>query len=150
MLPMAEAASQSTTIAATPDAIWAIVLDIDRYPEWAKDVKEATVLRRDDQGRPLEVEFRAAAIGRSAHYTLVYDWSAFPASVAWKLVHGDIVRTVDGSYVFSDASTAGATDVVYDLLIELQVPVPAFVKRRAEVRILNTLRELKARAEEQV
>ena len=40
-----------------------------------------------------------------------------------------------------------ATDVVYDLSIELVVPLPGFVKRRAEVRILNTVKELKARAE---
>jgi hypothetical protein len=149
MLPMAEAASQSTTIAAEPDAVWAVVLDIDRYPEWAKDVKQATVLQRDDSGRPLEVEFRAAAIGRSAHYTLYYDWSDYPTRVSWKLEKGDIVRAVDGSYVFTASTTMpGGTDVVYDLAIELQVPLPAFVKRRAEVRILNTLKELKARAEE--
>ena len=35
----------------------------------------------------------------------------------------------------------------YDLAIELVVPLPGFVKRRAEVRILNTVRELKTRAE---
>jgi len=37
--------------------------------------------------------------------------------------------------------------VRYDLTIELVVPLPGFVKRRAEVRILNTVRELKTRAE---
>ena len=42
----------------------------------------------------------------------------------------------------------GGTDVLYDLSIELVVPIPGFVKRRAEVRILNTLKELKVRAEE--
>jgi hypothetical protein len=37
--------------------------------------------------------------------------------------------------------------VTYTLSIELVVPLPGFVKRRAEVRILNTLKELKARVE---
>ena len=41
----------------------------------------------------------------------------------------------------------GGSEVRYDLTIELVVPLPGFVKRRAEVRILNTLRELKSRAE---
>ena len=44
-------------------------------------------------------------------------------------------------------SEPGATDVVYELSIELVVPLPGFVKRRAEVRILNTVKELKTRAE---
>ena len=35
----------------------------------------------------------------------------------------------------------------YDLEIDLAIPLPGFVKRRAEVRILNTVRELKVRAE---
>ena len=45
------------------------------------------------------------------------------------------------------AATPGGTDVVYELSIELIVPIPGFVKRRAEVRILNTVKELKTRAE---
>jgi hypothetical protein len=146
---MAEAASQSTTIAAPPEVVWGVVIDVGRYPEWTKDVKLATVLQRDDLERPLEVEFRAAAIGRSAHYTLFYDWSGFPNRVSWKLVRGDILSAVDGSYEFTPSTTLpGETEVVYDLAIELKVPMPGFVKRRAEVRILNTLKELKARAEE--
>lgn len=150
MTSMAEAATQSTSIAAAPETVRAVVLDIERYPEWAKDVKSAVVLERDDAGRPLEVEFRASAIGRSAHYTLHYDWSGDPQRVAWKLVKGDIVQAIDGSYLFAPSTTVeGGTDVVYDLAIELVMPLPGFVKRRAEVRILNTLRELKVRAEEQ-
>ena len=41
----------------------------------------------------------------------------------------------------------GGTLVRYDLEIDLAIPLPGFVKRRAEVRILNTVRELKVRAE---
>jgi hypothetical protein len=51
--------------------------------------------------------------------------------------------------VFTPSATQpGATDVTYDLNIEVVVPLPGFVKRRAEVRILHTLWELKARVEE--
>jgi hypothetical protein len=37
--------------------------------------------------------------------------------------------------------------VRYDLAIDLVVPLPWFVKRRAERRILNAIRELKEHAE---
>ncbi|CAB4364338.1 MAG: cyclase [Actinobacteria bacterium] len=143
---MAESASQTITIAAAPDRVWAIATDFDRYPEWAKDVKDVIVRTRDEQGRPTEVEFRASALGRSTHYTLGYDYSQAPSVLKWSIVRGDIMRTIDGAYNFSLAADGG-TEVRYDLAIELVVPLPGFVKRRAEVRILNTVRELKTRAE---
>ncbi|MEX0846260.1 MAG: SRPBCC family protein [Ilumatobacteraceae bacterium] len=143
---MAEQASQTTTIAASPERVWAIAADFERYPEWAKDVKDVVVRARDGEGRPLEVEFRASALGRSTHYTLGYDYSLAPQMLSWSLVRGDIMSTVDGTYHFT-ATDDGGTEVRYDLTIELVVPLPGFVKRRAEVRILNTVRELKTRAE---
>jgi len=143
---MAEKASQTTTIAASPERVWAIAADFERYPEWAKDVKDVVVRARDEEGRPSEVEFRASALGRSTHYTLSYDYSQAPHALAWHMLRGDIMRTIDGAYHFSPTADGG-TEVRYDLTIDLVVPLPGFVKRRAEVRILNTVRELKTRAE---
>ena len=143
---MAETASQTTTIAAPPDRVWAIAADVEHYPEWAKDVKDVVVRARDEQNRPTEVEFRASALGRSTHYTLSYDYTDAPAVLSWSMLRGDIMRTIDGAYHFSP-TTDGGTEVRYDLIIDLVVPLPGFVKRRAEVRILNTVRELKVRAE---
>ena len=143
---MAETAFQTTTIAASPERVWAIAAEFERYPEWAKDVKDVIVRTRDEQGRPTEVEFRASALGRSTHYTLGYDYAAAPDVLAWRMIRGDIMRTIDGAYRFTPMADGG-TEVRYDLAIELVVPLPGFVKRRAEVRILNTVRELKARAE---
>lgn len=73
MKTMTDRAAQTTLIDAPLDKCVQIVLDFERYPDWAKDVKEATVRERDDQGRPSRVEYRASALGRSTHYTLEYD-----------------------------------------------------------------------------
>jgi uncharacterized membrane protein len=143
---MAESASQTTTIAAAPERVWAIAIDFERYPEWAKDIKNVIVREHDEHGRATEVEYRASALGRSTHYTLAYDYSQAPSVLTWRMLRGDIMRTIDGAYNFS-ATADGGTEVRYDLAIELVVPLPGFVKRRAEVRILNTVRELKVRAE---
>ena len=61
---MAEQASQTTTISAAPDRVWAVATDFERYPDWAKDVKDVVVRARDEQGRATEVEFRTSALGR--------------------------------------------------------------------------------------
>jgi uncharacterized membrane protein len=124
---MADTASLTITIQAPHEKCWAIATDFERYPDWAKDVKSAVVLARDEEGRATQVEFRTSALGRSTHYTLSYDYSAAPARLSWHMVSGDILT--------------------YNLSIELVVPLPGFVKRRAEVRILNTVKELKVQAE---
>jgi Polyketide cyclase / dehydrase and lipid transport len=148
MRAMAESATQTVTIAASPEHCFAVATDFARYPEWAKDIKEAVIREVDEEGRASVVEFRASALGRSTHYTLSYDYSAAPEKLSWQLVHGDITRAIDGAYTFTPSATEpDSTDVVYDLSIELVVPLPGFVKRRAELRILNTVKELKARAE---
>jgi uncharacterized protein YndB with AHSA1/START domain len=147
---MAETASEFTTIAASPEKVWEIAVDFEKYPEWAHDVKEVVILARDEGGRATQVEYRAAALGRSTHYTLEYDYSQAPAVLSWRMLKGDIQKQINGSYHFSehaDGGSEGGTDVRYDLAVELVVPIPGFVKRRAEVRILNTLKELKVRAE---
>lgn len=146
MPPMAEQATQTTTILTTPERCFEVATDFERYPEWARDVKEAVVRERDEQGRATLVEYRASALGRSTHYTLAYDYEGAPRRMTWSMVKGDIMRAIDGAYRFEPDGN-GHTHVVYDLSVELVVPLPGFVKRRAEVRILNTLKELKTRAE---
>ena len=42
--------------------------------------------------------------------------------LAWSMVRGDIMRTIDGAYHFSP-TTDGGTEVRYDLIIDLVVPV---------------------------
>ena len=95
---------------------------------------------------PVTPSSTASALGRSTHYTLAYDYTQAPDVLAWKMVKGDIQRSIEGAYHISPTSDGG-TEVRYDLAIELAAPLPGFVKRRAEVRILTSVRELKTRAE---
>jgi hypothetical protein len=129
--------------------VYSAVADFERYPEWARDIKSATVDGRDSEGRPVDVTFRAAAMGRSTSYTLRYDYSGAPHRLAWRLVQGDIMRQLDGTYVFRAVDgDPDSTEVLYHLTVELVIPLPGFVKRRAEARIVHTaLRELKGRVE---
>ena len=144
---MAEQATEHATVAAPPERCYAVVTDIEHYPEWAADIKQVTVDRRDDQGRPLLCSFRAAAFGRSTSYTLEYDYSDAPHVLAWRQTKGDITTKLDGRYVFEPA-VGGGTDITYHLEVELRVPIPGFIKLRAASRIMSTaLRELKSRAE---
>ncbi len=136
---MVDQTTERTIIAAEPDACYAAAIDFERYPEWASDVKMARILSRDDDGRAVDVEFRAAAMGRSTTYTLRYFYGANPRRLAWRLQKGDITRRLDGEYEFLPvALDPSSCEVVYHLAVDLSVPVPGFVKRRAEARIVRT------------
>ena len=144
--PMADQATETMEIAAPADRILEVLLDFEAYPTWAKDLKGVTVESRDDEGRGQEVTFRAAAMGRSTSYTLRYDHG--PSHLGWELVRGDIMRKLDGSYDLAPAGSNGRTLVTYHLAVDVIIPLPSFVKRRAEQKIIHTaLRELRAHVE---
>ena len=88
-------------------------------------------------------------MGRSTSYTLRYDYSRAPHVLAWRLVRGDITRKLDGSYELAPVDgDADSTAVTYHLEVDLLVPLPGFVKRRAENRLLATaLRQLRSHLE---
>ena len=145
---MAERATETVVVNATPDTVYRVASDVEGYVEWVGDLKKIDVLERDALGRPLEVEFRAAAFGRSTTYALRYDYSRAPEVLSWHQSFGDLTSTLDGRYRLESAGEG--TLVTYDLEVELLVPIPSFIKSRAAHRIqTQALRELKARAERQ-
>ena len=146
---MADLARQEATIASTVEELWAALVDFERYPTWARDLKQVEVLERDEEGRGVEVLYRAAAMGRSTTYVLRYDYADAPNRLPWVLVRGDIMRRLDGAYTLEPADgDPSKTHIVYDLAVELIIPLPGFVKHRAEHKIMHTaLRELQAYVE---
>ncbi|HWE65805.1 MAG TPA: SRPBCC family protein [Acidimicrobiales bacterium] len=144
---MADQATEHMSVSASPERCFAVVADLERYPEWAADIKQVVVEERDGEGRPLLATFRVAAFGRSTSNTLAYDYSEAPHILSWKQTQGDITSKWDGSWVFDPGENSG-TEVTYHIEAELRVPIPGFIKLRATSRIMSTaLRELKARVE---
>ncbi|HEC09644.1 MAG TPA: SRPBCC family protein [Acidimicrobiales bacterium] len=146
---MLDEATETRVIEASPARCYELAADVERYPEWTSDLKDAEILERDSEGRPHLVRFRAAAMGRSTTYTLRYDHGGAPERLSWVLEEGDITNRLDGWYRFTPVEgNPDQCEVTYHLEVELMVPLPGFVKRRAEGRIIHTaLDDLQARAE---
>jgi len=105
------------------------------------------VLETDAEGRGSKVEFRAAALGKSIRYVLAYDFSGLPDAFSWQFVEGDMLRRLDGTYRF-EAEGPDSTRVHYELTVELAVPLPGLLKRRAAGLIMGSaLKELKKQVE---
>ena len=78
-------------------------------------------------------------MGRSTAYVLRYNYGSNPLRVSWRLMRGDVMTRLDGEYVFEPvADDPNSTQVTYYLWVDLVVPLPGFVKRRAEARIMHT------------
>lgn len=145
---MTDQAAERIEIDASPQACFAVALDFERYPQWATDVKEASIIVVDDEGRGGDVAYRVAAMGRSTSYTLRYSYGSNPLRLSWRLIEGDVMETIDGEYEFVPLGDGSRTEARYYVAIDLLIPLPAFVKRRAEAKLLHTaLEDLKQRVE---
>lgn len=133
-----EHAVEQATVSASSDRCFEVAIDLNSYPEWALGVSSVAITATDELGRPSRAAFEVQAIGRSARYELAYDYSEAPNRLSWSLVDGDIMTGLDGSYSFApSADMPGGTDIRYELSIDLAIPLPGFVKRRAEGKIIE-------------
>ena len=142
---MTETVASNIDIDASPEQVLAVLSDFESYPTWARSMKQATVLERDDDGRALTVEFHVApGLLPEVRYVLRYTYDE--RTIAWEYVEGDL-RDCHGSYVVEDRN--GTAHVVYDLAIDPgRLPLPGFVKARAAREITRiALKELKRRVE---
>jgi hypothetical protein len=143
---MAASTTSKTTVAAPVAAVMAVIADFDAYPQWASAVRSAEVLARDAAGLPSQVRFRLDAGMVKDTYVLGYEWDA-GTGVRWHLTEpGSVVSAMDGAYQLAERD--GMTEVSYDLTVDVRIPMPGMLKRRAEKVIIDTaLRGLKSRAE---
>ena len=141
---MSDRAFERTIIRDSAERIFDVIVDYDRYPEWATNVKEVEIQRMDEDGRAGLVSYRAAAMGRSAAYVLEYFYGTNPLRVSWRLAQGDLVRRLDGRYLLTPLdpdATGPRTEVTYELEVDVSMPMSGFLRRRAESRILRTALE---------
>ena len=78
----------SRVVNADLDRCHSLVADVESYGSWVSDLREVSVQGRDEEGRVTEARFRVAAMGRSASYSLLYDYSESPAVIKWQLASG--------------------------------------------------------------
>src|SRR3954451_23609941 len=95
-------------VGASPEDCYALVEQLDRYPEWQSQVRSAEVLERDGEGRPLVVETVSDARVRDIKYRLRYHHDP-PGRMSWDYVDGD-VKSLTGEYVFEPLDGGGTQE----------------------------------------
>lgn len=142
---MADEVSERVVVDADSATVLDVIRDVEAYPQWQAETTEAEVLKRHDDGLPERVRF--VVDGGVFREAMVLDYRHSATGMSWSLVEGNQLRRNDGRYQVTDRGD-GTTELSYALAVELAIPLPGLVRRRAAKRIVDTaLRGAKSRAE---
>jgi hypothetical protein len=143
---MANTTTSSITVAAPKSGVMAVIADFPGYPRWATGLRSADVLETGPDGRAARVRFTLDAGVLRDSYVLAYTWEG-DTQVSWQLAEpGSVIAGMAGGYHLADRG-AGA-EVTYELTVDVRMPMPGLLKRKAEKMIIDSaLQGLKARAE---
>ena len=143
---VADKTTQTIYIEADPGTVMQVIADIDSYPQWISEYKEAEVQERGDDGYPKTVRFVMDAGVIKDTMVMSYRWPSDRQSLSWSLVSSSLLRSLEGSYLL--APKGSGTDVTYELSVDLAMPMIGLLKRKAERRLTDTaLKDLKKRVE---
>jgi ribosome-associated toxin RatA of RatAB toxin-antitoxin module len=148
---MAISGQQSTEIAASPEAVFAVASDLERYPEWQDFLQRVTVTERDTDGRPVLVEAEADAKVTALRLVLRATRSE-PTRVGWHSEGGDL-KAISGAFELTPAGD-GRTRATFALEVDpgrkLGLLLRGGVADRLRDRIMSGMLDgLRRRAERQ-
>ena len=143
---MSSVTTSTVNIAATADAVRAVLFDIANYPSWSSSFKSVTVLESDGQGRPTQVQMGVDAGALKDKPTLNYDWAAAPDRLDFSLEDADLLTEMSGSYIVKD--NGDETEITFELTVALSMPVPEMMRIKAEKSTIDlALKQLKEKLE---
>src|SRR5512135_1218798 len=108
---MSSRVSQELVIAVPPDALFDIIVDYDRYPEFVPSVKAC----RAHRGGEVRVDYTVDLGIKTVRYTLRHEEQR-PGRVAWSLVSGEWMKVSNGSWEL--AEEAGQTRARYTVEVQ--------------------------------
>jgi ribosome-associated toxin RatA of RatAB toxin-antitoxin module len=112
---MAITGEQSTEIAASAEAVFAVASDLERYPEWQDFLQRVTVRERDADGRPTLVEAEADAKVTALRLVLRATRTE-PTRVGWHSEGGDL-KAISGAFDLAPAGD-GRTRATFALEVD--------------------------------
>ncbi len=144
---MSDLSSSTITIQAPLASVQSALFAIDQYPSWSSAIKASETVETDDQGRITKAKMTIDAGMMKDRVILDYDWSAAPAKLSFSLDDADLLTGMDGSYAIK-AIDEETTEVTYELLVSLSMPIPAMMRQKAEKTTIDqALSQLKASLE---
>jgi len=124
---MATSDSREVVIEASPEEILDVIADVESTPTWSPQYQSAEVLEAYDNGRPRRVKMKIKTVGVTDEMEVEYTWSA--DKVSWTLIKAGALKKQDASYTLTP--DGDKTRVRFDITVDLSIPLPGFVLKRA-------------------
>ena len=124
---MATSDSREVVIEASPEEILNVIADVEDTPTWSPQYQKSEVLEAYDNGRPKRVKMKIKTAGISDEQVVEYTWSG--DVVSWTLISAGQLKAQDASYTLTPEGDW--TKVRFDISIDLAIPLPGFVLKRA-------------------
>ena len=124
---MATSDSREVVIEASPEEILDVIADVEATPTWSPQYQSAEVLEAYDNGRPKQVKMKIKTAGISDEQIVEYTWSG--DVVSWTLISAGQLKAQDASYTLTP--DGDKTTVKFDITVDLAIPLPGFVLKRA-------------------
>jgi carbon monoxide dehydrogenase subunit G len=144
---MADISSNSQNIEAPVSEVAAVLVDLESFPSWSSAIKSVEVQERDGANRPTKAIVKIEAGVLKDRATLNYDYSNFPGSISFSLEEADLMTEMSGTYLIEDNGDE-TTKVTYQLNVQVSMPVPDMMRRKAEMATIDAaLSQLKKKIE---
>ncbi len=138
-------ASRSIVINVTPDKLFDVILDFEKYPEFLPQVKHVRVDSRQESTQ--EVTYNLDIKAKVIKYTLRHT-AERPSRLSWTMVKGEMMKGNDGAWSLKPGPQPGTTEATYTIDLKLSSLVPGFIERAlAEAELPGLLQNFKSRAE---
>ena len=139
-------ADHTVEIEAPIETCFEAIVDYESFPEWQGAVVTTEILDRYEDGLGRKVNLVVDAKVRKVEYTLEYRYQR-PTLIEWDFVEGNGINDADGNYTLEDLGN-GRTRATYKLGLEVGIPLPGPVARRAHKQTLKgSVEDLKREAE---
>jgi uncharacterized membrane protein len=139
--------SRSTIVIEAPiSQVSAVLLDLEKYPEWSDSITKVKVTERDDAGRVTGAVMSISAGALKDDVSLTYNWDGAPARLEFELEDANMLTKMDGAYILKDLGDE--TEVTYELSVGVSMPIPPMMITKQEKSTIDqSLAQLKEHCE---
>jgi ribosome-associated toxin RatA of RatAB toxin-antitoxin module len=132
---------------ASPDELRAIVIDVEKYPQFLPEVKRVTVRDKTADGfvATFHVEVRVGSVEVKTEYTVRYAIQG--EVISWKLESSPNVSKNEGQWKLVETPD-GETKAFYEAEIETTLPIPPELQKVfADQELPKMMQRFRDRAE---
>lgn len=137
-------AQKSIIVEVTPEQLFDVIADYEKYPEFLPEVKAAKVAF--GSGSIKEVAYQVDIKAKVIAYTLRHTADR-PRKLSWTMLKGEMMKSNDGTWTL-EPDGKGGTQATYSIDLKLSSLVPSFIEKAlAEQSLPSLLANFKKRAE---